>query len=182
MQYTVSWNHFAYSSLLTSLTAFSCATLASVRCRNTPITLFKVGSCELGTNSGTEGNITSGSMPPDFAFLLGGMAVLNPVCGRPTRWEHVPPLAERHRTALNARLRSNDHLNSTASTAAAAMNSTRENSPVGAPRASEDELPICNPTRRHYRTNYTTAWLSVIWHRLTASAGCYAEWYYRMKQ
>ena len=112
----------------------------------TPITLLTVGSCELGTNLSTDGNRTSGSMPPDSALVLGGMTVLNPVCGRPHDGEHAP-LAERHRTALHARPRSSDHLNSTASTAAAAINSTREIFPAGAPRASEDELPICNPTR-----------------------------------
>ena len=113
----------------------------------TPITLFTVGSCELGINLSTDGNRTSGSMPPDFAIVLGGMTVFNPVCARAHDGEHVLPLAERHRTALHARPRSNTHLNSTASTAAAAMNSTRENCPAGAPRASEDELSICNPTR-----------------------------------
>ena len=79
--------------------------------------------------------------------MLGGILPLIPSAAAPHDGEHVPPLAERHRTALHARPRSNDHLNSTASTAAAAMNSTPEIFPAGAPRASEDELPVCNPTR-----------------------------------
>ena len=68
------------------LTASSCATLAAVRCRITPITLFTVGSCELEKKLGIDGNRTSGSMPPDFTLVLGGMTVFNPVCGRPARW------------------------------------------------------------------------------------------------
>ena len=128
------------------LTASSCATLAAVRCRITPITLFTEGSCELETNLGIDGNRTSGSMPPDFTLVLGGMTVFNPVCGCPARWR-TRSSAERHRTALHTRPRSNDHLNSTASTAAEAMNSTREIFPGGAPQATEDELPVCNPTR-----------------------------------
>ena len=68
------------------LTASSCATLAAVRCRITPITLFTVGTCELETNLGIDGNRTSRSMPPDFTLVLGRLTVFNPVCGRPARW------------------------------------------------------------------------------------------------
>ena len=138
------------------LTASSCATLAAVRCRLTPITLFTVGSYELETNLGIDGNRTSGSMPSDFTLVLGGMTVFNPVCGRPARWRtrsssrRTSPhgTARHHGTTFQRTApRSNDHLNSTASTAAAAMNSTYEFFFSGAPRASEDELPVCNPTR-----------------------------------
>ena len=69
------------------LTASSCATLAAVRCRITPITLFTVGSCDLERNLDIDGNRTSSSMPPDFALVLGGMTVFKPVCGHPARWK-----------------------------------------------------------------------------------------------
>ena len=143
------------------LTASSCATLAAVRCRFTPITLFTVGSCELETNLGIDGNRTSGSIPPDFTLVLGGMTVLIPSAAAPHDGEHVPPLAERHRTALHARPRSNDHLNSTASTAAAAMNSTCEIFQPGLPGRAKMSSQFAirsssgSGVRRQYRTNYS---------------------------
>ena len=51
-------------------------------------------------------------MPPDFALVLGGTTVFNPVCGRPARWRtrSSSRRTSPHGTALHARPRTNDHL------------------------------------------------------------------------
>ena len=91
------------------------------------------------------------------------MTVFHPVCGRSAR-KRTHSFSRRtspHRTAPHARPCSNDRLNSTVSTAAAALNSARENFPAGASRAGEDKLPICyrpgsaSGVRRHYRASHS---------------------------
>ena len=72
------------------LTASSCATLAAVRCRITPITLFTVGNCELETNLGIDGNRTTGSMPPDFALVKFFWCALITKCSYPKRTYTCP--------------------------------------------------------------------------------------------
>ena len=174
------------------LTPSSCVTLAAVRCRITPITLFTVGSCEPETNLGIDGNRTSGSMPPAFTLVLGGMTVFNPVCGRPARWRtrSSSRRTSPHGTARTTTFQGPPKLNCQHSSRSDEFDTRNFSRKPGLPGRAKMSCQFAIRTgtasgvSRHNRTNYSVvkchlapadSVVIVIWHRLTASAGCDAE-------